>query len=156
MNPIYFSLGFLATLSILAMPLALAVESTQLDTTLVGNSVIDVRADAAERLVHVYAEFANFDISEKYYNVNVIQSESGDTVSISQVDVYSTSDGLINFGSMVGYMVNDRNLCSYDMSEAAENAVCTNVMTGDYEIEVTTKDGTVAASEQITIIDSGI
>jgi hypothetical protein len=154
MNPIYFSIGVLATLSILAMPLALALESTQLDTNLIGNSVIDVRAEEGQRIVHVYAEFDNFDISEKYFNVNVIQSESGDTVSNSQVNVYSTSNGLINFGSMVGYSVNDRDLCSYDMSEAAEDAVCNDVMTGDYEIEITTKDGSVAAYEQIKIIDS--
>jgi hypothetical protein len=89
-----------------------------------------------------------------YFEVNVIQSESGDTVSNSQVNVYSTSNGLINFGSMVGYSVNDRDLCSYDMSEAAEDAVCNDVMTGDYEIEITTKDGSVAAYEQIKIIDS--
>ena len=147
-------MGILATLSLFAMPLALAVESTSLSTTLIGNSVIDVRADESERIVHVYAEFDNFDINEKYFNVNVIQSESGNTVSTSQVNVYSTSDGIIDFGSMVGYNVNDRDLCSYDMSEAAENEVCSAVMTGDYEIEVTTKDGAVAAYEQITIIDS--
>jgi hypothetical protein len=53
MNPIYFSIGVLATLSILAMPLALALESTQLDTNLIGNSVIDVRAEEGQRIVHV-------------------------------------------------------------------------------------------------------
>ena len=154
MKPIYFSIGVLATLSLFAMPLALAMESTQIDTTLIGNSVIDVRADESERIVHVFAQIDNFDIDEKYFNVNVIQLESGNTVSTSQVNVYSTSDGIVNFGSMVGYNVNDRALCSYDMSEAAEDEVCSDVMTGDYEIEVTTKDGTVAAAEQIKIIDS--
>jgi len=154
MNPIYLSLALLATFSILAMPLAQAIESTQLDTTLIGNSVIDVRGEDGDRLVRVYAQFANFDISEKYFNVNVIQSESGNTVSSSQVNVYSTSDGLINFGSMVGYLVNDADICSYDMSGADEDAICTDVMAGHYEIELTTKDGTVLGSEQIKIIDS--
>ena len=97
---------------------------------------------------------SNFDTSEKYFNVNVIQSESGNTVSSSPVYVMSTSDGVINFGSLVGYHVNDRDICSYDMSGADQDAVCTDVIAGNYEIEITTKDGTVLASEQISIIDS--
>jgi len=154
MNPIYFSIALIATFSILAMPLAQAIESTQVDTTLIGNSVVDVRGDDGDRLVRVFAQFANFDTSEKYFNVNVINSESGNTVSSSPVYVMSTSDGVINFGSLVGYHVNDRDICSYDMSEANEDAVCTDVMAGQYEIEIATKDGTVLASEQISIIDS--
>ncbi len=154
MNPICFSIALLATFSIMAMPLAQAIESTQVDTTLIGNSVIDVRGDDGDRLVRLFAQITNFDISEKYFNVNVIQSESGNTVSSSPVYVLSTSDGLINFGSLVGYHVNDRDICSYDMSEASEDAVCTDVMSGQYEIEIATKDGTVLASEQISIFDS--
>ena len=154
MNQICLSLALLATFSIFAMPLAQAIESTQVDTTLIGNSVVDVRGEDGDRLVRVFAQITNFDISEKYFNVNVIQSESGNTVSSSQVYVLSTSDGLINFGSLVGYLVNDRDICSYDMSEANEDAVCTDVMAGQYEIEIATKDGTVLASEQISIIDS--
>jgi len=156
MNPIYFSLALLATFSILAMPLAQAIESTQVDATLIGNSVIDVRGDDGDRLVRVFAQFANFDTSEKYFNVNVIQSESGNTVSSSPVYVLSTSDGLINFGSLVGYHVNDKDICSYDMSDANEDAVCTDVMSGQYKIEIATKDGTVLASEQISIFDSAV
>ena len=154
MNPLYFSLALLATFSIMAMPLAQAIESTQVDTTVIGNSVIDVRGDDGDRLVRVFAQFANFDSSENYFNVNVINSESGKTVSSSPVYVMSTSDGMINFGSLVGYHVNDRDICSYDMSDANEDAECTDVMEGDYEIAIATKDGTVLASEQISIFDS--
>jgi len=154
MNPIYFSIALLATFSILAMPLAHAIESTQVDTTLIGNSVVDVRSWDGDRLVRVFAEFTNFDTSEKYFNVNAIHLESGNTVSSSQYTVMSTSDGLINFGSLVGYHVNDRDICAYDMSDANEDAVCSDVMAGNYEIEITSKDGTVLASEQISIIDS--
>ncbi len=154
MNPICFSIALLATFSILAIPLAQAIESTQVDATLIGNSVVDVRGDDLDRLVRIYAQFANFDTSENYFNVNVINSESGNTVSSSPVYVMSTSDGVINFGSLVGYQVNDRDVCSYDMSEANEDAVCTDVMSGQYKIEIASKDGTVLASEQISIIDS--
>jgi len=152
MNPIYFSIAVLATLSVLTMPLAQAIESTQIDAILIGNSAIDVNGEVGERLVRAYAQFANFDISEKYFNVDVIQLETGNVVSSSQVNVYSTSDGLIDFGSLVGYLVNDRDICSYDMSNAAEGSVCTNVMTGNYQIEISTRNGIMAEPVQFSIL----
>jgi len=153
MNTIYFSIAVLATLSVLTMPLAQATEATQIDATLIGNSAVDVNGEVGERLVRAYAQFANFDINEKYFNVDVIQLESGNVVSSSQVKVYSTSDGLINFGSLVGYLVNDRDICSYDMSNAAEGSVCTDVMTGNYQIEISTRNGIMAEPVQFSILD---
>jgi len=153
MNPIYFSMAVLATLSVLTVPLAQATEATQIDATLIGNSAIDVNGEVGERLVRAYAQFANFDISEKYFNVDVIQVETGNVVSSSQVKVYSTSDRLINFGSLVGYLVNDRDICSYDMSNAAEGSVCTDVMTGNYQIEISTRNGIMAEPVQFSILD---
>ena len=152
MNPIYFSIAVLATLSVLTMPLAQATESTQIDAILIGNSAIDVNGEVGDRLVRAYAQFANFDISEKYFNVDVIQLETGNVVSSSQVNVYSTSTGLIDFGSLVGYLVNDRDICSYDMSNAAEGSVCTDVMTGNYQIEISTRNGIMAEPVQFSIL----
>ena len=152
MNPIYFSIAVLATLSVLTMPLAQATESTQIDATLIGNSAVDANGEVGERLVRAYAQFANFDISEKYFNVDVIQLETGNVVSSSQVKVYSTSDGLIDFGSLVGYLVNDRDICSYDMSNAEEDSVCTDVMTGNYQIEISTRNGIMAEPVQFSIL----
>ncbi len=153
MNPIYFTIAVLATLSVLTMPLAQATEATQIDATLIGNSAVDVNGEVGERLVRAYAQFANFDISEKYFNVDVIQLETGNVVSSSQVKVYSTSTGLINFGSLVGYLVNDRDICSYDMSNAAESSVCTDVMTGNYQIEISTRNGIMAEPVQFSILN---
>ena len=152
MNPIYFSIAVLATLSVLTMPLAQATESTQIDASLIGNSAIDVNGEVGDRLVRAYAQFVNFDISEKYFNVDVIQLETGNVVSSSQVNVYSTSTGLIDFGSLVGYLVNDRDICSYDMSNAAEGSVCTDVMTGNYQIEISTRNGIMAEPVQFSIL----
>ena len=134
MNPIYFSIAVLATLSVLTMPLAQATESTQIDAILIGNSAVDVNGEVGERLVRAYAQFANFDISEKYFNVDVIQLETGNTVSSSQVKVYSTSDGLINFGSMVGYLVP------------------LDSITGNYQIEISTRNGIMAEPVQFSIL----
>jgi len=135
MNPIYFSIAVLATLSVLTMPLAQATESTQIDATLIGNSSVDVNGEVGERLVRAYAQFANFDISEKYFNVDVIQLETGNTVSSSQVKVYSTSDGLINFGSLVGYLVPKDSLA------------------GNYQIEISTINGIMAEPVQFSILN---
>ena len=152
MNPIYFSIAVLATLSVLTVPLAQATESTQIDASLIGNSAIDVNGEVGDRLVRAYAQFANFDISEKYFNVDVIQLETGNVVSSSQVNVYSTSTGLIDFGSLVGYLVNDSDICSYDMSNAQEGSVCTDVMTGNYQIEISTRNGIMAEPVQFSIL----
>ncbi len=134
MNPIYFSIAVLATLSVLTMPLAQATESTQIDAILIGNSAVDVNGEVGDRLVRAYTQFANFDISEKYYNVDVIQLETGNVVSSSQVNVYSTSDGLINFGSMVGYLVPKDSLA------------------GNYQIEISTRNGIMAEPVQFSIL----
>ena len=134
MNPIYFSIAVLATLSVLTMPLAQATESTQIDATLIGNSAVDANGEVGERLVRAYAQFANFDISEKHFNVDVIQLETGNVVSSSQVKVYSTSDGLINFGSLVGYLVPEDGLA------------------GNYQIEISTINGIMAEPVQFSIL----
>ncbi len=134
MNPIYFSIAVLATLSVLTMPLAQATESTQIDAILIGNSAVDPNGEVGERLVRAYAQFANFDISEKYFNVDVIQLETGNTVSSSQVNVYSTSTGLINFGSLVGYLVPKDSLA------------------GNYQIEISTRNGIMAEPVQFSIL----
>ncbi len=135
MNPIYFTIAVLATLSVLTMPLAQATESTQIDASLIGNSAIDVNGEVGDRLVRAYAQFANFDISEKHFNVDVIQLETGNVVSSSQVKVYSTSDGLINFGSLVGYLVPEDGLA------------------GNYQIEISTINGIMAEPVQFSILN---
>lgn len=135
MNPIYFSIAVLATLSVLTMPLAQATESTQIDAILIGNSSVDVNGEVGDRLVRAYAQFANFDISEKYFNVDVIQLETGNVVSSSQVKVYSTSDGLIDFGSLIGYLVPKDSLA------------------GNYQIEISTINGIMAEPVQFSILN---
>ncbi len=135
MNPIYFSIAVLATLSVLTMPLAQAAESTQIDAILIGNSAVDANGEVGERLVRAYAQFANFDISEKYFNVDVIQLETGNVVSSSQVNVYSTTDGLINFGSLDGYLGPKDSLA------------------GNYQIEISTINGIMAEPVQFSILN---
>ena len=165
MNPIYFTIAVLATLSVLVIPLAQATESTQITAVLIGNSEIDANGEVVERLVRAYAEFTNFEISDGYFNVDVIQLQTGKVVSSSKVMVHSsstgpiniggilstTSSGKIDFGSMVGYLVNDKDICSYKMS-IHENA-CADIITGNYQIEISTRNGIMANPVQFSIQD---
>ena len=149
-----FSLVF--ALSIFAVHTVHASESTQLDTTLVENSVFDLNWEEKDRVAQVFAQFENFDPTDEYFTMSVIQVESGDTVADSRINVYTTAEGLVNFGSMVAYVVTDLDICAYEISEEESEPFCTNVMTGDYEIQIKTKDGSVVDSETITIIDSRV
>ena len=154
MKPIYYSLAVVFAFAAITLPLAHASESIQLDTTLVGNSAFDLNWEDKDQLVRVYAQFANYDMDDKYFEMNVIQSSTGNTVASSQIHVYSTAKDLVDFNSFVSYMVNDRDICTYDMTGAQEDAVCLDVMTGDYELQVTSRDGTVSATEAFSISDS--
>ncbi len=154
MKPIHYTIAVVFAFAAITLPLAHASESVQLDTTLVGNSAFDLNWEDKDKLVRVYAQFANFDMDDKYFTMNVIQSSTGNTVASSQIHVYSTAEELVDFNSFVSYMVNDRDICTYDMTFAEEDDVCLDVMTGDYEIQVTSRDGTVAASEAFSISDT--
>ena len=154
MKPIYYSLAVVFAFAAITLPLAHAAESVQLDTTLVGSSAFDLNWEDKDQLVRVYAQFANYDMNDKYFEMNVIQSDTGNIVASSQIHVYSTAKDTVDFNSFVSYMVNDRDICTYDMTDAEEEDVCLDVMTGDYELLVTSRDGTVAASETFSISDT--
>ena len=153
MNPRYYSLAVVFAFAVISIPLAQAADSPAIDSTLVGNSEIDLNWEEKDRVVRAFAQFNDFDIDDRSFTMDIIQSSTGKTVASSNVYVYSTSDGLVDFGSMVSYMVNDRDICTYDMSEADEDDVCTNVMTGAYEMVISTKAGE-SVSEQFSIVDN--
>jgi len=154
MNPIYYSSAVVFAFAIISIPLAQASESTQLNTNLVGNSAFDLNWEDKDKLVRVYAQFANFDLDDKYFTMNIVQSSTGNTVATSEIRVYSTEEGLVDFNSFVAYKVNDRDICTYDMTDAEEDEVCLDVMKGDYKITVTTRDGSISTSESFSIFDT--
>ena len=135
------------------IPLAQASPSTEFEITLVGNSVIDLKSADKDRLVRVYVEFVNFDLSDKYFLMNIIQSSTGKIVSQSEINVASTADEVVNFNSFVLYLVNDRDICADEQeNQNQQQSSCSNVMTGDYEIQITTKDETLAKSVPFSIV----
>lgn len=129
-------------LAAMMIPLAYAAGTTQVTVTTVGSSVIDLNSLEKDRMVRVYAEFVDFDLSDGYFLMNVIQPSTGKILSESKIHVASTADGLINFNSHVVYMISDK-------------AIKTgNVMTGDYQMQITTQDGSAVEYIPFSIIDT--
>ena len=156
MNPKYYSLAVVLAFAAISIPLAQAAESPELDTSLVGNSVVDLNWEDKDRLVRVYATFTNFDSNDGYFTMNVVNADSGKTVADSVIQVATTATGSVNFNSFVSYMVNSQDICADELTYDANGEVeeCMNVMTGDYELQVTNRDGTVAQTETFSIIDN--
>ena len=87
--------------------------------------------------------------------MEIIQASSGETVSESVINVQSTLTSLINFNSFVYYMINENDICADERE--SENEImtdCSNVMTGDYIIQIASKDQSITESEKFSIIDT--
>ena len=147
------SVGILSSAVLLTLMIPFAqASSTEFELTLVGDSVIDLKSDDKDRMVRVYVEFVNFDLSDKYFLMNVIQSSTGKIVSQSEINVGSTADGVVNFNSFVSYLVNEQDICADEQDDTSVQSFCSNVMTGDYEIQITSKDGILAKSVPFSIV----
>ncbi len=128
-------------LAAMMIPLAYASGMTELTVTTVCSSVIDLDSLEKDRMVRVYAEFVDFDLSDGHFLMNIIQPSTGKIISESKIYVASTAEGMINFNSHVVYMISDK-------------AIKTgNVMTGDYQMQITTKDGSAVEYIPFSIID---
>jgi len=137
-----YSATLFVLLAAMMIPLAYAAGTTQVTVTTVGSSVIDLNSLEKDRMVRVYAEFVDFDLSDGYFLMNVIQPSTGKILSESKIYVASTAEGMINFNSHVVYMISDK-------------AIKTgNVMTGDYQMQITTKDGSAVEYMPFSIIDT--
>ena len=137
---------YLATLFVLlaamTIPLAYASGTTEVKVTTVGGSIIDLDSLEKDRTVRVYGEFVDFDLSDGYFLMKIIQPSTGKIISESKIYVASTAEGLINFNSHVVYLISD---------EAIKNG---NIMTGDYQMQITTKDGSAVEHIPFSIIDT--
>ncbi len=137
-----YSATLFVLLAAMMIPLAYASGTTQVTVTTVGSSVIDLNSLEKDRMVRVYAEFVDFDLSDGHFLMNIIQPSTGNILSESKIYVASTAEGMINFNSHVVYMISDK-------------AIKTgNVMTGDYQMQITTKDGSAVEYIPFSIIDT--
>ena len=155
MGSILYLLSGIIVLAVMAVPLAQATQESLLDLTLVGNSVIDLNSLEKDRMLRVYSEFVNFDPSDEYFLMEIIQASTGKTVSETIINVQSTSTSLINFNSFVYYMVNEHDICADEIESENEIQIeCSNVMTGEYLIQIASKDQSVIKTEKFSIIDT--
>jgi len=146
------SVSVLISILIIANISVSGLEYTQIEANLIGGFIVDLAWDDKDRLVRVWTNMTNYEISDEYFTMSLINPENK-TVVQNNIEVFSTNqNGIVNFGSMVVYMVNELDICAYELGEDATQ--CSNVIIGNYEIQIATKDRSVVDSETFTIIDT--
>ena len=153
-----YSLVAIFALATISVTMAHASSPTQIALTSVGNSEIDLAWNEGDRLVRTWTEFSNFNPNDGSFAVKIIQSETGKVVSDSTVQVITQSQSsTIDFNSFVMYMVNAEDICQNENFDAKTSVwIECDPLTGQYEMQVSTKDGTVLGSTTFTIVDSRV
>ena len=153
-----YSLVAIFALATISVTMAHASSPTQIALTSVGNSEIDLAWNEGDRLVRTWTEFSNFNPNDGSFAVKIIQSETGKVVSDSTVQVITQSQSsTIDFTSFVMYMINAEDICQNENFDAKTSAwIECDPLTGQYEMQVSTNDGTVLGSTTFTIVDSRV
>ena len=158
MNSNIYSQVALLAFATITVAIAHASSQTQISLSNFGNSEIDLAWNDGDRMIRALGEFSNFNPNDGSFAVKIIQSETGKVVSDSTVQVITQSQSsAINFNSFVMYMVNAEDICQNDEYDAdtADWKDC-NPLTGQYEIQVSTNDGSVVESTTFTIVDTRV
>jgi len=153
-----YSLVAILALATISVTMAHASSPTQIALSSVGNSEIDLAWSEGDRLVRAWTEFSNFNSNDGSFAVKIIQSETGKVVSDSTVQVITSSQSsAIDFNSFVMYMVNAEDICQNEDFDAITSAgtEC-DPLTGQYEMQISTKDGSAVESTTFTIVDSRV
>jgi len=153
-----YSLVAIFALATISITMAHASSPTHIAITSVGNSEIDLAWNEGDRLVRTWTEFSNFNPNDGSFAVKIVQPETGKVVSVSSVQVITKSQSsTIDFNSSVMYMVNAQDICQNENFYAKTSAwtEC-DPLTGLYEIQVSTNDGTVVGTTTFTIVDSRV
>ena len=156
MVPKILSLIALFSLATLTFSLAQASSPTQISLTSYGNTQVDLAADEKDQMIRTWTEFSNFDPSNGSFVMQVVQKETGKVVSESSINVMTTSkSSSIDFNSFVLYMVNAQDICQNEEfdSNTMSWQEC-NPLTGQYEMKISTSDGSVVESTPFTIVDT--
>jgi len=125
------------------MSIAYASNQPQISLTNVGNSEIDLA-------------WEEFNPNDGSFAMQIIQSETGKVVSESTINVMTNSENsAISFNTFVLYAINAEDICQNDQFDAGIMSLeeC-NPLTGQYEMRVSTNDGTEVKSITFTIIDT--
>ena len=109
---------------------------TIIDVSIVGDSVINL--DSPNTLLRVYVDITNFDPSDGYYFLRVIQSATNTIISEDNIVIREKSNG--KAGADVAHLVTESKLGT------------TSDMLGNYEVIVFTENGGVIGNTTFTVI----
>ena len=112
-------------------------EEAEINVSIVGSSVINL--DSSNRLIRAYVDIVNFNPSDGYYTMKIIQPITGKILSEKDIVVREKSNG--EAGSDVAYLINE--------DEITEN---NTAILGDYSIEVSSARGTSIGGAIFSII----
>ncbi len=152
------SLVLLFALATVTISMAHASSQPQISLTNAGNSEIDLAWEEKDRMIRIWTEFSNFNSNDGSFAVKIIQPETGKVVSDSTVQVITQSQSsAIDFKSFVMYMVNAEDICQNEDFDAKTSALTEcDPLTGQYEMQISTKDGSAVESTTFTIVDSRV
>ena len=109
---------------------------TIIDVSIVGDSVINL--DSPNTLLRVYVDITNFDPSDGYYFLRIIQSATNTIISEDNIVIREKSNG--KAGADVGHLVMEDTLGT------------TADMLGNYEVIVFTENGSVIGNATFSVI----
>ena len=119
-------------------------EESKINVSIIGLSEINL--DTSNRLIRAYVDIVNFDPSDGYFHMKIIQPITGKIISETEIVVREKSNG--EAGADVAYLIND--------DEIKENGTA---ILGDYSIEVYSQKGSAIGGTIFSIIhpsESGI
>ena len=151
-----YSLAAIFALVAISFTMAHASSPTQISLASFGNTDIDLAWSDQDRIIRSWTSFSNFNPSDGSFTMQIVQSETGKVVADSTIQLITQSkSSAIDINSFVMYMVNAEDICQNDEFDAETSAwqEC-NPLTGQYEMHVSTNDGSVGESTTFTIVDS--
>ncbi|MCH8996162.1 MAG: hypothetical protein IH915_03750 [Thaumarchaeota archaeon] len=109
---------------------------TIIDVSIVGDSIINL--DSTNTLLRVYVDITNFDPSDGYYFLRIIQSATNNIISEDNIIIREKSNG--KAGADVAHLVTEGELGT------------TADMLGNYDVIVFTENGGVTGNTTFTVI----
>ncbi len=156
MVPRTYSFITLIALATITVSLVQASSQTQISLTNTTENEIDLDWEEKDRILRVWTEFSNFNPNDGSFIMQIIHPETGKVVSESTINVMTNSENsAISFKTFVLYAVNVEDICQNDQFDAEIMSLeeC-KPLTGQYEMRISTNDGTVSQSTPFTISDS--
>ena len=149
------SLAAIFALVAISFTMAHASSQTQISLASIGNTEIDLAWDDQNRLIRSWSEVSSFNPADGSLTMQIVQTETGKVVSDTAMQVMTSSQSsTIDFNSFVIYMVNAEDICQNDVGTST-NQECDPLL-GEYEMHVSTNDGSVVGSTTFTIVDSRV